>query len=565
MKRQSIVVIVLAVVAIGAAVAFTRLGGGDDDQNATTTATTTTAQAPANAQRLSFIVSPEKEELLKPVVQAFNAGDHRSAGKPVFVEMQAVNSGDAENAIVRGKLEPDVWSPASSFWGRLLNFQADRAYVPDENPSIVRTPLVIAMWEPMAKALGYPDKQLGFADINRLATAPAGWGAAGKPQFGRFKYVHTNPDSSTSGASAVAASYYAAAGKREGLTEADVERQAAEVKDLEASIVHYGDSTLFIADQLCAHGMAYASAAAMEEATLIELNGRRSCTGGKLVAIYPAGGTFFSDSPFIVLDAPWVTPAKRAAATVFQQYLAENIDGETAGKYGFRPGNPDKPAGGLVDASRGADPSQPERELRLPEPKVVDRILRTWRRDRKPANVMLVLDNSGSMNDEHKLERAKAGLAAFFKQVAPQDEVGLIKFSSDVVPLVAPAPYRENQAQLQAALKDVFPEDDTAVYDATFEAVEAIKRTADDDHINAVVVLTDGEDTNSGRSAQQVVDRLRQEGRAESNGVRVFTIAYGSEPNARVLKRFADASGGKAFVGNTDDIEQVYRSISSFF
>ena len=58
---------------------------------------------------------------------------------------------------------------------------------------------------------------------------------------------------------------------------------------------------------------------------------------------------------------------------------------------------------------------------------------------------------------------------------------------------------------------------------------------------------------------------MRQEGRADSNGVRVFTIANGSEPNARVLKRFADASGGKAFVGNTDDIEQVYRSISSFF
>jgi Ca-activated chloride channel family protein len=153
-KPQSVVVIVLAVVAIGAALLFTRLGGGDGDEGASTTTTSTTAQAPADAQRLSFIVSPEKEELLKQVVQAFNAGDHRSDGRPVFVEMQAMNSGDAESAIVRGKLEPDVWSPASSFWGRLLNFQADRSYVPDENPSIVRTPLVIAMWEPMARALG---------------------------------------------------------------------------------------------------------------------------------------------------------------------------------------------------------------------------------------------------------------------------------------------------------------------------------------------------------------------------------------------------------------------------
>ncbi len=561
MKPQSIVVIVLAVVAIGAAVVLTRGGGGDTGSDTTSTA----AQAPAGAQRLSFVVSPEKEELLQPVVRAFNDAQQQGDGKPVFVEMQAVNSGDAENAIARGKLQPDVWSPASSFWGRLLNFQADSDYAPDDSPSIVRTPLVIAMWEPMAQALGYPDTPIGFADINRLATAPDGWGAAGKPAFGRFKYVHTNPDSSTSGASAVAASYYSAAGKKEGLTEADVAQQAAKVKDLEASIVHYGDSTLFIADQLCAHGMAYASAAAMEEATLIELNGRSNCTGGKLVAIYPKDGTFFSDSPYIVLDAPWVTPAKRAAAQAFQAYLADHIDGATAGRYGFRPGNPDKAAAGLVSPARGADPRQPERELKLPEPKVVDRILQTWRRDRKPANVMLVLDNSGSMNDEHKLDRAKEGLEAFFKQVAPQDEIGLTTFSSGVVPRVTPAPYRDNKPRLQSALKEVFPEDDTAVYDATYESVDAVARTADDDHINAVVVLTDGDDTNSGRSVQDVVARLRKEGRAESNGVRVFTIAYGSEPNADVLQRFADASGGKAFVGNTDDIEQVYRSISSFF
>ncbi len=134
-----------------------------------------------------------------------------------------------------------------------------------------------------------------------------------------------------------------------------------------------------------------------------------------------------------------------------------------------------------------------------------------------------------------------------------------------MVPRVTPAPYRDNKPRLQSALKEVFPEDDTAVYDATYESVDAVARTADDDHINAVVVLTDGDDTNSGRSVQDVVARLRKEGRAESNGVRVFTIAYGSEPNADVLQRFADASGGKAFVGNTDDIEQVYRSISSFF
>ena len=47
--------------------------------------------------------------------------------------------------------------------------------------------------------------------------------------------------------------------------------------------------------------------------------------------------------------------------------------------------------------------------------------------------------------------------------------------------------------------------------------------------------------------------------------MRVFTIAYGSDAKASELERFAEASGGKGFTASTADIEQVYRSISSFF
>src|SRR5918993_4334482 len=147
-------------------------------------------------------------------------------------------------------------------WGRLLNFEADQPYVADENPSIVRTPLVIAMWEPMAKALGYPKRKLGFADILKLARSDKGWGAFGHPEFGDFKLVHTNPDFSTSGLSAVVAEYYAATGKKEGLTERDISNAGArkQVRDIERSIVHYGDTTLFIADQMRKNGPGYASA-----------------------------------------------------------------------------------------------------------------------------------------------------------------------------------------------------------------------------------------------------------------------------------------------------------------
>src|SRR5262249_14757332 len=155
------------------------------------------------------------------------------------------------------------------------------------------------------------------------------------------------------------------------------------------------------------------------------------------------------------------------------------------------------------------------------------------------------LDNSGSMSDEDKLEHAKTGLQAFFRQVAPQDEVGLAKFSDRITPLVPLAPFRQDRAALQRAVRDIIPEDDTSLYDAILYGLKTVKANADTDHINAVVILTDGQDTHSSATQQQVMDALRAQGSAESAGVRVFTIAYGADARSDELARFADASGGK--------------------
>src|SRR5918996_539462 len=310
MKRSQIAILVLAAAAV---IALFSAGDGDDGGGGGG------REAPEGALRISFAYSPEKEKLLVPLIRRFNDERREVGGQAVFVQGEVASSGDAESKIARGRLEPVVWSPASSLWGRLLNFEADRPLAPDESPSIVRTPLVIAMWEPFARALGWPSKQIGFEQIIQLARSNQGFADYGHPEFGRFKLVHTNPDFSTSGLEAVVAEYYAATGKKEGLTEQDVSASAARriVRDIERSIVHYGDTTLFIADQMRQNGPGYASAVAMEEVTLLDFNKNRG-SQPRLVALYPPEGTLYSDNPFIVLDAPWVSGAERAAATRFQ-------------------------------------------------------------------------------------------------------------------------------------------------------------------------------------------------------------------------------------------------------
>jgi Ca-activated chloride channel homolog len=559
-KRSQLLILAVAVVAVVAAVLLQR--GDDDDPGERSE-----PRAPEGALAVPFVYSPEKEKLLKPLIRRFNASGTTVRGKPVFVEGQVMSSGEAEDKIASQRLRPVAWSPASSLWGRLLNFDADRLYVRPDNPSIVRTPLVIAMWEPMADALGYPERPVGFEDILRLASSRRGWSAVGKPEFGDFKLVHTNPDFSTSGLSAVVAEYYAATGKREGLTERDVTASRARriVRDIERSIVHYGDTTLFIADQMRRNGPGYASAVAMEEVTLLDFNRDRG-TQPPLVALYPPEGTFYSDNPFIVLDAPWVSGAERAAAGRFQRFLAERIDPELAARFGFRPADLEQAPVAPVSKENGVDPAQPERVLGLPEPRVLDQIRRSWREDRKPANVLLVVDTSGSMNDEDRLVRAKEGLETFFEQVGPQDSVGLTIFSDRIQTLMQVQPFLQNEERMRETVRNLIADGGTAVWDATVEAFEQVRAEADASHINAVVVLTDGEDTDSSRTIEDAVAAVRAQGDSDDQ-VRVFTIAYsaGAEGAAEGLEAIAKASGGQPYEGDTEDIESVYQSISSFF
>ncbi len=562
MKKSQLVLIAVAVAAVALIAVF---AGGSKDDSGSAGSGSAPASAPQGAAEVTFAYSPEKEQLLKPLVADFNASKVKANGRQVFVTAENVSSGDAQDKIARGTYKPVAWSPSSSMWGRLLNFAADQPWVADDNPSIVRTPLVIAMWEPMAKALGYPRKKIGFKDILALARSDRGWAAYGHPEYGAFKLVHTNPDFSTSGLSAVVAEYYSATGKKEGLRLADIPKARKQVSDIEQSIVHYGDTTLFIADQMRKSGPGYASAVAMEEATLVDFNQRRSGQP-KLVAIYPREGTFFSDNPYITLTAPWVTPDQAAGSKLFGDYLVKHISPSTAARYGFRPSDLKATPQAPLTAANGVDPAQPERVLGLPEPRVLDALRKAWRRDRKPANVLLVVDTSGSMSQEGRLRNAQQGLLTFLKQVQPQDNIGLTIFNDRISPLVDIAPARANRAELRTRVSGLVADGGTAIYDATAEGVGQVSKLADTSRINAVVLLTDGEDTDSSKSADEVVRELDAQGDS-SKRIRVFTIAYsaGAEGAAQNLQRIADASGGKAYVGKTSDIESVYRSISSFF
>jgi Ca-activated chloride channel homolog len=551
-------------------------------------------EEPGGCLPIDMLVSSEKVALLADLAAAFNVSDAAEDADGVcgFVRVQTRPSGEAmallaagwPNAAQNGP-PPGVWSPAANSWATLLNHHlSELGAAPMAPPGepFMRTPLVIAMPEPMAMALGWPDRQLGWADLVALARDPAGWAAVGEPQWGPFKLGKTNPNFSTSALSATIAQYYAAAGKNAELTVEDLEHAGVEafVRDLESAVLHYGDTTLTFLNNLYAHdargaALNYVSAIAIEEKSILDYNAgnpdgiRQPNEQLKpprvpLVAIYPTEGTLFSDNPFIVLDAPWVDEHQRRIAERFEAFIKRRGAQWRVMRAGFRPGNDSMTLRTPLVPDNGVDPLQPGRILPLPEADVLARMLELWSVHRKSARVLLVVDVSGSMEEQvnpetgaTKLDLAKQAVSDALDLFADHDEVGLWVFSTALGPsgsndwleIVPLGQMGQGRATLAGAIDGLQSQEYTPLFTVTGAAYNTLLENFDPDRINAVVLLTDGQNEDPrNTNLPRLLQTLRQGAESEAQTpVRVFAIAYGADADLETLRRIAEATSGQVY------------------
>ena len=140
---------------------------------------------------VSIVYGSEKKDWLDPLVAQYNSEKHKTSdGQLIVVEATAMGSIESVNAILDGQIKPTVWSPASSVYIPVANAEWHKQNASDlvtGTPSdLVLSPVVIAMWKPMAEALGWPNTPIGWADIAGLATSTDGWSAYGYPEWGAF-------------------------------------------------------------------------------------------------------------------------------------------------------------------------------------------------------------------------------------------------------------------------------------------------------------------------------------------------------------------------------------------
>jgi Ca-activated chloride channel family protein len=109
-----------------------------------------------------------------------------------------------------------------------------------------------------------------------------------------------------------------------------------------------------------------------------------------------------------------------------------------------------------------------------------------------------------------------------------------------------------------------FASGSTALYRSIAEANRFLLEQATPDRISAIVVLSDGADTEGNPTLEELLEQIGFD--AERESVRVFTIGYDTQPeDEAALEEIAEATKAKFFEGTPENIREVFRDISTFF
>ena len=531
-----------------------------------------------NKVDILMLTSDTKAEWVHTVTEKFNAAEVETvSGKAIFVEIVEEGSpGDAQQAVIDETIQPVVWSPGDMSWVETANqvWQdlGKGALVTEECHRIVYAATGFSMWQPMAEAMGWPDTPIGWDDIVELASDPEGWGRYGHPEWGQFKFGHTHPEHSNTGFFMLANLAYASLDITSGLTPELVKSaQVLEAfRKVELNTYHYGSSTSKLMILMAERGPSYLHATTSSETAVLATNKYVPDKLFPYVFIFPAEGTFWSDNPFCVLDADWVSEEQREAALVYRDFLLAPEQQDIAVDIGLRPANLDVPLHCPICLEFFTDPRvSPDTvpPLESVSGETAAAIIDVFHQTKRKATTILVLDVSGSM-DGSKIQMAKEGVIDFLEQLDREDEVMVVLFNHSIWEMQPLARAGSVVESLNRKISAISSGGDTRLHDAVCRAKRAAESFKEEDDANGekrlygIVLLSDGQDTSSTRSENAMSSTCLPQSES-ADVVKIFTIAYGDDADEKLLERIAVRTYGRAFVASPDNIDEVYLAISA--
>lgn len=569
---------------------LTACDGGNNDAG-----TPSANDIPANAIQISIVYSPEFAAFMPQVMDQFNqsyaqgrnpvTGTNLASGeRPIHITGRDASSGTVMQGIVNAIIAPNnqnverptIFSPSVSHWLALANFQSGRQLFDLANAQATAlAPVVMAIWESRLNAIretvGYDN--VGWEELLQVLESPNGWQDFGLPNARtQVYYGHTDPYVSSTALSTLIAEFYASA-RANGFTDRALTINAVRnadiqegVREIEQLIRHYSSRTTEFREYI-AQGTDYLDFVALEENDLIYINqGKTSLQPPeKLVALYPKEGTFWHEHPMGIVNADWVTAEQREAARVFIEYMLTEPIQRVVMDNGFRPANPNVPLGFPFVPENGITVAGPPEVLDVPAPEVIAEIQQSWAFVKKQADVLLVIDVSGSMESDDKIGQARQAAEAFINALEVDNRAGLAIFSDQYRTLVPMDRLESNKQQLLSQIRNLRAGGGTELFLATTRSVEEMTELGGENRIRAVIILSDGQDTGSQGISLANATAAINGTRGDANPVIVIPVAYGRDADINALNTIARSSATRVASGDPTTILSVLDIISSYF
>jgi Ca-activated chloride channel family protein len=185
-------------------------------------------------------------------------------------------------------------------------------------------------------------------------------------------------------------------------------------------------------------------------------------------------------------------------------------------------------------------------------------------RTEMPIALALLLDTSASM--EEKIATAQEAAVGFVRRMKPGDVAEVVDFDSRVEIL---QPFTDDRAALERAIRSTTAGGSTSLYHALYVSLRELRkeraRSAADIRRQAIVLLSDGEDTSSILGYEEVLDLAKRSETA------IYAIGLrGRESPTRgfkeaefVLRQLAQQTGGRVFFpGDVAELPAIYRLIA---
>ena len=188
-----------------------------------------------------------------------------------------------------------------------------------------------------------------------------------------------------------------------------------------------------------------------------------------------------------------------------------------------------------------------------------------FNRETQPIALAVLLDTSASMDE--RLPTAQEAAVGFSRRLKPKDAMEVIDFNSQPHILQT---FTADQAALEKAIRSTTANGSTALYNAVYISLKELKKvkaaSADEIRRQAIVLLSDGDDTSSLVGYEEVLDLAkRSETSIYAIGLRPERIGGRQEFKEAefVLRQLSTETGGRVFFPtNVNELPKIYEQIS---